>query len=319
MERHPGSVVLVPEVDLLIDFRFFIIAMVAVFLSLGLGVVLGSGFIGGAIESQVQGVLDNNQELEREILELEAAQDEDRAFMSALEPVVLEGVLASEQAVIVFIEGTDAALLDGLRNAIEEADGSIASEIQINTRLALDDPDAQQDLTRLLDSSVTEIEELRDMFGSELGDRLGAAVGPGRGRGGGKARSNEILDALVDEGFLSIDAADEVVPDGASFVLAMGSSDKAPWPVQSMVESLGTSLAARGAPLVVAESSESAWRVVSALRQGEAANASLSTVDHADTVQGRIAVALALDEAPEVTEHYGSDEGAAAPVPTPSE
>lgn len=327
MERSPGSLVLDQEVGLLIDFRFFIIAIVAVFLSLGLGIVLGSGFLGdpilGAIRGQVEDVLSDNENLEREILELEAEQDADQSFMTAIEPVVLEGKLESEEIVIIPIEGTDGDLLEGVHSAIEEAGGRVTSEMRLSNKLDLADEGARDDLARALDSSISEAEELRTLLGQELGDRLGAAANfspPRRPkRGDDRLRPVELIERLAGEGFLSVDGEGPAVPQDAGFVLAVGSTDDVTWPVARFIDSLASSLGGRRAPVVVVETSDSAWDVVQDLRRSDSGNRPVSTVDNAETVAGRIATALALDIAPESTGHFGIDEGAAAPIPTPTE
>ena len=77
VERHPGPVVLDQESGVLvvIDFRFFIISIVAVFLALGLGIVVGSGFFRDPIltvlENRVDDVLAREEELRSELLEIE--------------------------------------------------------------------------------------------------------------------------------------------------------------------------------------------------------------------------------------------------------
>ncbi|MDQ4096125.1 MAG: copper transporter [Actinomycetota bacterium] len=320
--------VLVEEVDLLIDFRFFIIAIVAVFLSLGLGIVLGSGFIGDPIlrrvERNVETVLSDNEALEAEILDLEERIDENLEFMNAVEPVVLEGQLASEQVVLIQPEGADRALREGVQGAVEAADGRVASVLTLNNKLALEDEGAREDLATALESGLQQPGQLRNLFASELAmqlDELTDAARPRARRSGGdeELRAAEAIERLVNEGFLSIDGEEEAVPTDAGFVILTGSPDQPEWAVQPVVETLATTLGGRRSPLVVAETSDSTWGVVADLRLGDVAETPFSTVDNGETPAGRVAIALALDEAPEVTGHWGLDDGAAAPVPTPSE
>jgi hypothetical protein len=328
VERHPGSLVLAQEVDLLIDFRFFIIAIVAVFLALGLGIVLGSGFIGDPIlrtvERRVEAALSDNRALEQEILELEARLDDDQEFMNAVEPIVLENQLASEQVVLIRLEGTDSALEEGVQGAIDSADGQVASVLTLNNKLTLADEGARTDLARALESGLDQPGQLRELLATEMGTRLDqlADIATPRERSRGpdeEIRAAELLERLVSEGFLSVDGDGTTVPADAGFVILTGSSDAPEWPVEPLVETLATTLGDRRSPVVVAETSNSAWGVVSELRLGDVAETSFSTVDNGETPAGRVAIALALDEAPESTGHWGLGDAAAAPVPTPSE
>lgn len=303
----------------MIDFRFFIISIVAVFLALGLGIVLGSGFLGDPIirevERRVDNALSDNARLEREILDLEAQQDRDQEFMTRIESVVLDGTLAATEVVLVDIEGSDGELLDAVRAAVEEAGAEIVSEVRLTNALELSEPADRQALARVLGASVTEAEELRALLGRHLGEALVA------GREEGQTREAEdLIDELVDLGYIDVDPGEGArIADDAAFLIAAGGSAQPVWPVEGLVEAIGSSLAQARAPVVVAETSDSGWDVVAGLRDGDVADAPLSTVDNAETAPGRIAVALALDLAPENTGHWGIDDGASGPVPTPTE
>ena len=306
----------------MIDFRFFIISIVAVFLALGIGIVLGSGLFGDPIiqriERQVDDALGRNAELQQEVLDLEARLDEDRDFMSAVEAVAVEGKLPAAEVVLIEIEGSEGDLTDGIRSVVDEAGGEVVSEVRITDRAALEDPAQREELAQVLGTTTTEVADLRLLLGDEVGDALTALAqsGPqGIARG-----AEQTMEELVDLGFVDVDAPQgTVVPEGAAFVVATGSGDQPPWPVEEFVESLGSALAQARARGVVAETSDSAWEVVSGLRGSDLADAPLSTVDNAETSPGRIAIALALSLAPESTGHWGTGDGAAGPVPTPTE
>ena len=312
----------------MIDFRFFIISIVAVFLALGLGIVLGSGFFGDpiikTIRREVDEALGRNAELQDEIFDLEARLDDDQDFMASVEPLLLDGMLPGMEVVMLDFDGTDGGLGDDVRAAIEQSGGDVVTEITVNDNLELGEASDAQELARVLDSSSSEPEELRRLFGDELGDKLSTlATLPPRPGGEGDtatARAEDVIDQLAEAGFLSIDASQSPpVPQGAAFVIAAGSPEAPAWPVDDFVESLASSLSVPRIPAVAAETSDSAWGVVPTLREGDVPDAALSTVDHADTIPGRIAVALALDYAPVTIGHWGTDDGASAVVPTPSE
>ena len=305
----------------MVDFRFFIISIVAVFLALGLGIVLGSAFLGDpilqTIERRVQDALGRNAQLEEEILDLEAELDRDQEFMSGIETVVVDGSLVGAAVVVIDIEGTDGGLTDAVRGVVEEAGGEVASEVRVTEKVELSESADQEVLARTLATGATEPEELRTLLGRELGDALVALRREEREVGSSRA-AEELIDQLVDLGYVSLDSVEgDGVPQDAAFVIAAGGSEAPLWPIEALVESLGSSLAQARVPVVAAETSDSAWGVVAGLRDGDVADAPLSTVDNAETTPGRIAVALALDLAPESTGHWGIDDGAAGPVPTP--
>lgn len=303
----------------MVDFRFFIISIVAVFLALGLGIVLGSGLLGDPILRTIQGrvnaALDRNAELRQDVLDLEAERDRDQDFMSSIESVVVEGTLPATDVVMVDIEGTDGAVTDAVRAVVEEAGGEVVTEVRVTDSVELADPADQQVLARALQTTESEPDELRVTLGRELGEALVELSRVGRAS---DRSAEETIDQLADLGYVDVDPAEgDRVPPNAAFVIAAGGSDEPPWPVEGFVEALASEIAQARLPLVAAETSDSVWDVVAGLRDGDVADAPLSTVDNAETVPGRIAVALALDLAPESTGHWGIDDGAAGPVPTP--
>ena len=310
----------------MIDFRFFVISIAAVFLALGLGIMIGSGFlrdIDSRLESRVEDVVEREQDLRSQILELEDVRDTQREFLELVQPRVVDGLLFGEQVVMVEIEGTDAELVEGVSQVIEDADGITVLELRFNNRLRLDDEQAVGELAATLESISTNPTELRSQLGREMGARLSdAAVAPPRldgNRDRSQMRARELLAALEEDGFISF-AGEGIadLPQGARFVFATGAATEPTWPAQEVVEPMGFALASETElGVVVAETSDSQWGIAEDVRNDAETSDVVSTIDNAESVPGRITVTLGLSLAPETIGHWGDDESATAPAPTP--
>ena len=311
----------------MIDFRFFIISIVAVFLALGLGIVVGSGFLRDPIltvlENRVDDVLKREDDLRAQILDLEDSRDTQRDFLELLEPAVVNETLAGEEIVIVDVEGSESALIEGLEQVLQQADGTVPFRIRLNNKLRLEDDQATNELAAILDSISPDPNELRTLLGLRLGERLGQAALPltrlNENRDRSQARARAMLTALEEKGFVTFpgDGLSDI-PQGARFLIAAGGNGVPQWPAEETLEPLSSSLGS-GADLavVVAESASSQWDVAQSVRNDSLTSDVVSTVDNADTIQGRIGTVLGLSLAPQTIGHWGNDEGAAAPGPTP--
>ena len=302
----------------MIDFRFLLTTIVAVFLALAIGLLIGSGLLAQPLaenlEEQVHEVVDRNNELRDRILQQQARLDSDETFGLQVQPMLINGELSGDSVVLIRFEGTDGALIDRLREAVEVADGSVSGTITIRDKFALEDPDAVEDLTQILSEYDLEppVEELIPAAARELGDRAAndAAVEAG------DPLFPTFAQALIDEGFIEIDVEPEVaMGPRADFVVAAGSTGERPYDVTPLAEALLTELAGDGSEVVAVEGWQSEWSFVPDLRGSDVRDV-VSTVDHADTVPGAIAVVLELDRIPSGdTGHYGFRDGADGVTP----
>lgn len=312
----------------MIDFRFFIISIVCVFLALGLGIVVGSGLLGDpflkVLERRLEGVEEREGDLRDEVLDLEDRLDNQREVLETIEPPFVNGRLTSEEVVLIDVEGTDSDLIDGVEQVVGEADGTVAMEISLTDRLRLEDDSSVNDLAVILGSTSPDPNELRSLLGRQLGERLSlAAMEPARldgNRDRSQVRARELLIQLEADGFVSFrDDGPSDLPQGSKFLLAGGAPSEPPWPTVEILEPMAFELASEsGLGVVVAETSESQWGITETVRDDSETPDVVSTVDNAETVAGRISVALALALTPETVGQWGNDAGAEGPVPTPA-
>jgi hypothetical protein len=319
-----------------IDFRYHLISIVAVFLALGIGILMGSLVLGESlvnqIENELKDIRDRNRTLLQSVDELQNQVQIDEDFALLARSNLIGGELNGEELVLFTYQGTDGALNDQVRTSIEEAGGTVTSTIEATDNLNLESPAERDQLALVLGSSSNESPELLAELGRALGGDAAAAAngnqpdgppgatGPGGPGGGG-------LDSLVtdldDAGMVSLDGAggdQEIVPSGASFVILGGAPGDPPFRLAEYTVSLADELAVDGTVVVGAESTTSEWGLTTMLRADEQAQDLVNTVDHAESITGSIALVLGLEEAEDgnVGNHYGIGSGAERIIPEPA-
>jgi hypothetical protein len=309
-----------------IDFRFFLISIVAVFLALGIGIVMGSAVLGGPIlqglENRADAVVDRNDALREQIGDLEVEQQRLEDFAGTVETGLVDGELTGQTVVLVMAEGTDGELIDSVENVVEESDGRLTSRITLNDRFALEGSGEVNGLAQILDLPRSNPEALRAAAGTQIGTRLGASVSErSTDPQGGFARVDalDMLEALEDAGFISVERieGEPIIAPNSLFVVAAGGAEQPPYDVGQLVVPLAGRADVRGTQAVVTESSDSTWGVVDAVRDDAEVSDQVSTVDHGESVPGRVSIAISLP-GERLVGHWGIDDGAEAVVPSPS-
>ncbi|HWL65047.1 MAG TPA: copper transporter [Actinomycetota bacterium] len=311
----------------MIDFRFHMISLVAVFLALGLGVLIGTAVLNeelvDRIKNNVQTLQEDKRALQEDVLDLDRQLDADARFADVAEQWLTQDTLTGRRVILLDFAGTDDRVEDNVRTSIETAGGEIAAEITFTEKFALPGVVERDQLALALGSTSDVPAELRSESGDVVGSRLAsAALGQGReGRAdAADAAARDLLDTLAEAGFVDLDrdSLGRFVPDRGLFVIAGGSVDRRPFNVPALGLPLAVAIADRGAPVVVAESSDSAWGLVAGIRT-DAAEDRLTTVDDVESISGRIATVLGLVQSLDgMTDHYGTGPGAEEVIPRPT-
>ncbi|HYI45205.1 MAG TPA: copper transporter [Actinomycetota bacterium] len=310
----------------MIDFRFHLISLVAVFLALGLGVLMGSVVLDQALTNRLQSnvaqLQKDKNDFQEEVLSLEDRLSANVRFADVAEEWLLRGRLRGQKVVVMRFGGTDDRVIDGVRTSIEAAGGELASDIVLTDKFRLPSQIERDQLALVVASTSGTAADLRAEAGETIGTRLATAALAGENEGrinAAHSAAEGLIEDLADAGFVDLDRPDEgqLIPGRALFVLAGGGPETRPFNVSQLAIDLAEAITDRGAELLIAESSDSRWALVSAVRATDVEN-DVTTVDDAESIAGRIAVGLALAESLEgVTGHYGVGPGAADVIPKP--
>jgi len=302
-----------------ISFRYHLVSIVAVFLALALGVLIGTTVVNQTIiadlDRRTESAVRSADDLRREVSDMRAEiQLRDRFDQAAL-PLLIEDQLIASEVVLLTVEGVDPSDVDVVRSTLRDAGASVVAEMVVTARMALADDAARGELATLLGMADSgDPTELSEAAGRSLGSRL--ATGP-------DSVDGDLLQGLASAGFVDVQAGrtfDGIGGEGQAVVLLAGGIGEPVVDPESFLAPLAESLAEAVRPVVAAETLESEYPFVQLVRNNGSIDGRLVTVDNADQVSGRIAIVLGLRnllQSPGQGGDYGVKEGASGLLPQP--
>lgn len=319
----------------MINFRFHLVSLTAMFLALGVGLLLGTTFLDDALEDQLKSDLEElehdldragerNADLRRQ---LDGFEQEAGGLDEQLGARLFDGQLLGQPVLVVAPRGIDEGLVERVSTALDQADADVMGTWWLTDRLLLDDEDEVAQLAEALDLSTDDTGRLRNSLATQLADVLYGAIdlpadsgsaGAGAGVGTGQAQEAapaepELLARLREAEFVDYD-----VPDGGDVVrlpasglrIVVVSGPDASVPLGDALMPVLTDLTSddQPAPVVAVEPSRvpedqvdgddpPAERLVDVIRDDGDLSQYVSTVDDLDRVSGRVATVLALVDA----------------------
>jgi hypothetical protein len=280
------------------NLRYHLASLIAVFLALVAGLVLGSvaaefGYLDEQQAALIQDLQEEFDELRHANDDLRDQYERDHGFAVQVADAYTQGLLADRRVLVI----ADDALTDALgvvNRAVVGAGGRVVTAFLAEPGFGLYDADLRADLALLGQTDVPVHErDLEREIAAGLAAELRSPVGV----------ETPYMDALTDAGILELDGWEPGRRiDGAVVV--------ASFEEQADTASIrfGARLHDMGLPVAGAESSYADNGVVSA-----ALEAGLSAVDHADLPQGALSLTMIL--AGRAEGHYGLRDGASGASP----
>lgn len=302
----------------MIDFRYHLVSIVAVFLALAIGVVLGSATLRGPLVQQVHDVAADlrasNGDLRQQVATLRHQVDADQKFAGRLAPQAVNGALSGKRVVLVSAPGASDQLRAKTKKMLGRAGATVTGRVSVKSKYL--DGSEQGVIGELAGRLKPKDLSLPDgtayqRAGAVLADALvtgGSTSEQGSGKGSGDAASETVLSAFETAGYISRDGN----PRGGA-TLAVVLAPKRPFDGKDAESDNGALVALaraldkhdQGTVLAGPRSSATDGGLVHALRGGGAAK-TVSTVDYAGVTTGRVATVLALrTESQDKTGHYG--------------
>lgn len=343
----------------MINFRYHVVSLIAVFLSLAIGVIMGSAVIDRAIVNRLE---DQQTSLEKRIKGVEAENDALRAESSELKETskqlaeqgsqrLLTGTLTDVPVAVIATRGSESDSFTALLSLLGTSGADQRGVFWLTDRFTLDSDDEVRDLTAALSApSNLSVGALRRLaltrFATMLRDMAGpltiddpsvpttsttttsTTIAPD------DSASPRLFVALRDAGFIDFDApegqSDEQGPQlepGTRLILFSGSTADvpvdqlaAPLTEQLVIDRTGIPAVGLLAAEDLASEDGSTPDFLVALREDDAVASRLSTVDNISDFAGRLAVVLALgDLGAGRVGHYGVGSGAQRLLPAPPE
>jgi hypothetical protein len=319
-----------------IDFRYHLVSIVAVFLALAIGIVLGSTELQG---NTIDGLHSLSNSLKNQLSAVSAQRDSaeqlsgaSNAFLVTAEPKLVSGMLPGDRVVLVTEPGAPSAIISGVKQAAGLAGAAVTGTVALQPKFN----DLSGATVANLNAINTELAvaggtvfapaaAAQTVYEQEAAQLIaGAVVDQTPGQSGlDAAAAQTVLQAYAQAGFLTTSGT---VTNRATLAVLItpgtAPSDGAGDPASQVLLAVAQQFGAASAATVVTGSiagSAPAASAISVLRSSSVSS-QVSSVDNADTTLGQISTvwALASQLAGGKPNSYGvSGASAVSPVPSP--
>ena len=327
----------------MIDFRYHVVSIVAVFLALAIGIVLGSTELQGPtfnILNHTTAKLQNEYDQARSQLATAQSQaNQGEQYAAAVEPAVLRDLLPGQRLLIVTEPGAQPQVVSGISAAATDAGASVTGQIALQPKF-FDTSDTTRDSLNQTTLDVAQAanialtptdsfqQQAAQVIGSEIlvkstGSASASQPSPSPASTSQGTNAQTMLSAYASSGFLTTTGqpatpATLVVIVTPQNVPADGAAD----PYDQVLVPLAAELAAKSSATVVAGSSAGSGpgSPIAVLRSNNVSN-QVSTVDDADLVSGQtvtIQALAAMLHGGKAGSYGFTDNGASAVAPTPA-
>ena len=313
----------------MIDFRYHLVSIIAVFLALAVGIVLGTAALNGPIQANLNDNLDRvtseKRALEGDVAELRTQLGAADEFALSVGPRLVRGALEDERVLLVTTPQTPADLVERLAPLLEQAGAQLTGTLQLLPALA--DPDQGALVEDLVAQVVPAGVELPDTgaVGRATAELAAALTRTPESEGVEPEEAQAVVSAFSEADLVEFASPDETLQPATLAVLLTGPAPEQlepPEQVQQLaVVSLAGALDERSAGAVLAGPTGSADErgTVRLLRDDDALAAAVSTVDHADQGAGQVTLVLSLaEQLRSRAGQYGTGEGASTALPSPA-
>jgi hypothetical protein len=338
----------------MIDFRYHLVSIVAVFLALAIGIVLGATQLQRQTVDVLQSTSNNlSSKLNAAIAERDSYQAQSNAagqFLQTAQRTLLADRLTGQRVVLITESGAQASVISGVEQAAGDAGATVTGQIALQPRFndvsgatqsslaTIDGTIAGSDNTVLAppaDAQTAYQQEAAQLIAtavltkSTASDSSSGSAHTGTQDGISAASAQTMLNAFADQGYLTVSGNVAGTAAGRATVAVIVTPQTPPAggqgdPVNQVLLAITPEFAAASSATVAAGStttgSASPASSISVLR-GSSVSAQVSTIDNADTTLGQISVveALAAQLAGRKPNSYGiSGASAVSPDPLPS-
>jgi hypothetical protein len=305
----------------MINFRFHLVSLIAVFLALGLGILVGSSVVDRAIvdnlRDEIRTVRNDSRRANAELSERDENLSVLEDFTNESATYAVDQRLIDVPVALVAERGSDGDAVKKTMETLEAAGATVPGVIWLTDKWQLETPEDADDLREALDlegNNATVRTEALDA----LAERLSEPASDSSDR-----ESVDVFEALRRAGFVEFSDGDrsqlENFPRRTGRVLAVTGPRSELNGSESLVGFVQSLVSSR-VPSVVAETYDESDGTTGAPERGAsiapvrgdpALQTDVSTVDDLDLVQGRVASVLALEQiASGNVGHYGYGQSA---------
>ena len=312
----------------MVDFRYHLVSIIAVFLALAVGIVLGTTALKGPVLDDLR---DNIKRLsaDKRVLEgdvgvlrgeVKVADD----FAATVGPGLVRGTLADQRVLLVTTPDTPTDVLQRLITLLGESGATVTGQLRVLPTIS--DPERAQVVEDLVAQVVPAGVDLPDGKAVEraTAELAAALTTPARGKSVEISEAQAVLSAFEEADLVQFDSDGGTLRQATLAVVLsgpapVGDPEDSQTAQREAILSLAAALddRARGAVVAGPATSATGRGVVGALRDDSSQAAEVSGVDNADRGVGQVAVVLALaEQARGGSGQYGAGPRATAPLPS---
>lgn len=309
----------------MINFRFHIVSLIAVFLALALGVVMGATVVNRAIVDRLNDRIDtvesnaNRRKAESDQLRSEVGQL--HSYIDSAKDFAVTGRLNGVTVATIATRGVDG---DAVKQTVQLAQRAGAQDVGIlwlEEKFTLGGNEALRQLGDALGVPADNAKATRDAAWSALATRLA---------GGGSGGNSDVLNALENAGFVKFETVGDQAGEnfslttfpgsGARVLLIDGNNGRVA--ANDVLAPLTNALVVNRVRVVAAEvfdekdGGPDRGSMLSPIRKNDDLTQNVSTVDDLDLTEGHVSAVLALaDLGRNVVGQYGFGAGAQKSIP----
>jgi hypothetical protein len=319
-----------------IDFRYHIVSIVAVFLALAIGIVLGSTELQG---TTIDGLRASSNSLKNQLSNVSAERDSYKqlsdasdAFLGTAESKLVSGYLTGDRLVLVTEPGASSAVVSGVKQAVGLAGATVTGTVALQPKFndlsgatqanlsTINQQEAAANVAVLASPAASQT-----VYQQQAAQLIASAIlETAAGEAGLSASSAQLLlQAYSQAGYLTVSGT---VTDRATLAVIVtpeaAPSDGSGDPANQVLLAVASQFATASAATLVTGSmagSSASGSAIGVLR-GSSVSGQVSSVDNADSTLGQISSvwALANQLAGGKPNSYGiSGASAVSPVPLP--
>lgn len=287
----------------MINFRYHVVSLTAVFLALAIGLVVGTAALNGpvadSLKDRVNALGKDNKQLRETVSSLQEEANREEDFATEAAPLMLGGKLSGRRlAIVTMPSGRDNA--ENVIKMLELAGATITGRIDIQDKFV--NPDNSVELLDLADqasqptislaglpANIDGIETSSALLASALLDRPAAAtpVTP--------ADLRALLAAYTSAGYIGVEGKVTGPAEAAVIVSGQPHTDSESVKKDEAVVTVAVQFDRLG-KVVVSGVGATDGNLVAAVRGDPTLSKSISTVDNGNTTQGQLVTALAVWE-----------------------
>jgi hypothetical protein len=284
----------------MISFRYHVVTIVAVFVALAVGILMGSTLLDQGLVAEYQrrtsSLSDRVDQLTKQVQDEQSLTAILESFSAASRSPLVADRLVGSRVVLVTEEGVNLPDLNAVRQTLSGSGGAgatIDGVLVLSSKLSLEDPQVRSQVAAMLGRSASESpQRLSDELGRALAQRLATGAPTEVG-------APDLLQELVQAGLVTLSDARE----GPSGVGGLGASvtilSTAPTPVlspQNFYVPFIQELVSTGTDTAATQPFASGSPFLGVIRGDDQIDGKIVTVDNIEMVPGQVALVWGLED-----------------------